>query len=335
MLYSSGSTGRPKRIERTHAQLIFETDRLIKAIGLTSDDRVLGVAPFSHINGMMRSMVASLVGGATLVPLPQYERRLVAQTIEAQRITVFIGVPFMFAVLADTRWPKPVDFSSLRLCVSASAPLRPEASRRFHARYGLYVRQLYGCSETGSISVNLDADPADSLESVGKPLEGIEIDVFTEDRRILPPGEEGEIGIRSPAAINQYPDRPEENAAAFWGGCFFPGDIGRKDEDGRLYLLGRKSLFINRGGFKVNPYELEALLEKHPKVAEVAVVGIPAEHGDEKIKAVVIPSASCDEQEIVEFCRGKIADFKIPSVIEFRAELPKSSSGKVLRKQLL
>lgn len=335
-LYSSGSTGRPKRVARNHFNLLYETDRLIAALQLTPQDRVLGVTPFSHINGLMRSMVAAMLSGATLVPLAQFERRAVGRAIQEHAITVFIGVPFMFEALAETRWPQPVDFASLRYCISSSAPLRSETAMRFHERYGIYVRQLYGCTETGTIAVNLSPQPQCYGDSVGTPLEGITVEIFSENRRqILSPGAVGEIGIKSPAAANEYPGSPEQTRMAFHDGYFFPGDIGRKDAQGQIYLVGRKSLFINRAGYKVNPYEIEEILQKHPKVQEAAVIGVDTEHGDQKIKAVIVPLVPCEEREVIEFCRDKMADFKVPSIIEFRTELPKSATGKLLRTVLV
>jgi long-chain acyl-CoA synthetase len=333
-LYSSGSTGRPKRIVRNHFNLLYEVDCLKKRFSLAPSDRLLGVAPFSHTNGLLRSMMASMLSGATLIPLPQFERRAVARTIEDQRITIFIGVPFMFAMLAETRWPQPVDFSSLRFCISASAPLTRDTCLRFHERYGIYVRQLYGTTETGSISANLGPDPEDSIDSLGTPYDGITVEIFSPDRRPLPAGEAGEIGIKSLGATREYVGSPEETAAAFADGYFFPGDIGYKNAAGAIFLVGRKSLFINRGGYKVNPYEIENLIQTHPKVQEVAVVGVDTPYGDQKIKAVVVPTEPFEESDIIEFCRGSVADFKIPSLVEFRNELPKSSTGKLLRKML-
>lgn len=333
-LYSSGSTGRPKRVERSHAGLLYETDRLVGLLGLGPEDRILGVTPFTHINGLARSMVAAMLAGATLVTLPRFERRAVGGVIQKHAISVFIGVPFMFGMLADTRWPDPVDFSSLRWCISASAPLRPETSRRFRERYGVDVRQIYGTTETGTVAVNLDPRVEESIESVGIPLEGVVVDVLAEDGRVLPPGATGEIGIRSPAAAREYPGLPEETRTAFVGDYFLPGDIGRKDARGRIYLVGRKSLFINRAGYKVNPHEVEGVLEGHPKVREAAVVGVTTEYGDQKVKAVLVVSEPCRGHEIVEFCRGKMADFKVPSIVEFRPELPKSAAGKILRASL-
>jgi long-chain acyl-CoA synthetase len=333
-LYSSGSTGRPKPVVRSHANLLYEIDGLVAALGLSSDDRVLGAAPFSHVNGLVRSMLSSLLAGATLVSVPQFERRAVGRMISEQALTVFIGVPFMFAVLAETGWPRPVDFSSLRLCISASAPLKADTSRRFWQQHGIYVRQLYGTTETGTIAVNLSPDIEGSLDSVGAPLEGVKVEIFSDDRRVQPVGAVGEVGIQSPSAALGYLTAPEQTRIAFADGYFFPGDIGRKDREGRIYLVGRKSLFINRGGYKVNPREVEEILERHPKVKEAVVLGVGAERGDEKVKGIVVVSEPCGALEIIDFCRGKLAPYKIPSIVEFRSTLPKAPNGKTLRAKL-
>jgi len=333
-LYSSGSTGRPKRVERTHANLLWEADRLIAALGLRPGDQVLGVTPFSHVNGLMRSMVGALLAGATLVPLAQFERGAVARAIPERGISVFIGVPFMFGMLAETRWPRSPDFSSLRLCLSASAPLPPDTSRGFHGRYGMYVRQLYGTTETGSIAANLDARVEDGLATVGPPLPGVEVRILSESGAPVREGETGEIAVRSPGTAHGYAGRPDESQHAFDSGWFRTGDIGGRDSRGRLSIVGRKSLFINRAGYKVNPYEVEEVLARHPKVREVAVTGLAAEYGDEKVKAVLVVREPCDAREIVEFCRGRLADFKVPSVVEFREALPQSATGKILRAEI-
>jgi long-chain acyl-CoA synthetase len=169
---------------------------------------------------------------------------------------------------------------------------------------------------------------------MGSPLEGVEVEIFTEARERVAIGEAGEIGIRSPSAATGYAGLPEQTRESFWNGYFFPGDIGRKDAEGRVYLIGRKSLFINRGGFKVNPYEVEAVIRRHPGVREVAVVGVETPYGDQKVKAVIVLTAPCAETEIIDFCRESLADYKVPSIVEFRTELPVSSTGKLLRKTL-
>jgi long-chain acyl-CoA synthetase len=333
--YSSGTTGRPKRIGRTHPNLIFELNSLIEALHITNEDRFLGVAPFSHVNGLMRSMMVSIRGGATLYPLARFERQAVADVIENNKITIFIAVPFMFIMLAKTNFRKRPDFSSLRLCVSASAPMPKKLNQEFYDKFGIYVRQLYGSTETGTISVNLSPDIEGSLESVGTPIGGVEVDVISDDRRIASVGEMGEVAIKSPGTIRGYDGLDEVNKEVFRDGYFFTGDLGRKDKDGLLYLVGRKKFFINKGGYKIDPREIEELLERYPKVEEAVVLGLPTSYGDEKVKAAIVPNGPCTEQEIIEYCRGKIADFKIPSLIEFRDSLPKSQTGKILRTLLM
>jgi long-chain acyl-CoA synthetase len=332
--YTSGSTGAPKRIIRTNAMLLAELGRLAGAFQLTEEDRFLGAAPFSHVNGLVRTMMTSMYVGGTLYPLSQFQRRPVLDLITAERITYFGGVPYMYAILAATPVRGETDLSSLRVAFSASAPLLSDDNRRFAEKYGPYVRQLYGSTETGTISVNLHPDVEDRLESVGLPLEGIRIEIWDEGGAPLPPGEEGEIVIASPHAITSYDGNPEATAESFRGGFYLSGDLGRKDEQGYLTLTGRKKFLINRGGYKVNPLEVEQAIQSHPKIQEVVVLGAPSRFGDEVVRCVAVTHEPCTEEEIIEHCRERIADFKIPSLIEFREELPKSQTGKILRHEL-
>jgi long-chain acyl-CoA synthetase len=193
---------------------------------------------------------------------------------------------------------------------------------------------LYGSTETGTMSVNLSHDIENSLESVGAPLPGIEFAIVDENRARVPTGAVGQVIVSSPAAIRGYDGLPELNAEVFRDGYFFTGDLGSLDEQGRLYLKGRLKFLINKGGFKIDPREVEQVLETHPGIEEVAVVGVPTSYGDDKVKAVIVRRLPCTEVELAEFCRGKIADFKIPSVFEFREEMPKSPTGKLRRAQL-
>jgi long-chain acyl-CoA synthetase len=332
--YTSGSTGAPKRVVRTHANLLFELERLTEVFQVGEEDRFLGAAPFSHVNGLVRTMLTSMFAGATLHPMRQFRRRRALELIAGERITFFGAVPYMFIVLADTPVRGAVDLASLRTVFSASAPLLPEDNRRFRAKYGQWVRQLYGSTETGTISVNLDPDPGRHLESVGRPLPGVRVDVVDDAGRPVPPGTEGEVVIASPGAVRAYAGNPEATAASFRDGGYLSGDLGRMDADGRLTLTGRKKFLINRGGFKVNPLEVEEAIRSHPKVDEVAVVGAPGPHGDDVVRCVVVARTACTPEEIVRHCEGRIADYKIPSRIEFRDALPKSETGKVLRQKL-
>ncbi|HET9326182.1 MAG TPA: class I adenylate-forming enzyme family protein [Candidatus Eisenbacteria bacterium] len=332
--YTSGSTGAPKRVLRTHAQLEFELERLAQVFDLSPDDRVLGAAPFTHVNGLVRSMMTSMFVGATLHTVSDFNRRAVLDLITRERITYFGSVAQMFVILADTPVRGDVDLSSLRIAFSASAPLLAADNRRFHERYGLYVRQLYGSTETGTISVNLGSDLERSLESVGRPLPGVSFRTVDDSGRDLAPGEEGEVVIKSPAAISSYPGNPEASAAAFREGGYYSGDLGRLAPDGSLTLTGRKKFLINRGGFKVNPLEVEEAIQSHPKVSEVVVVGAPGPHGDDLVRCVIVAASPCTPEEILLHCRGLIADYKIPSRIEFRDTLPRTDTGKLLRHQV-
>jgi long-chain acyl-CoA synthetase len=332
--YTSGSTGVPKRVVRTHANLDFELTRLAQALDVREDDRFLGAAPFTHVNGLVRTMITSMTCGATLYPVQEFRRREILELVRCERITVFAGVAAMFALLAETAPRGSVNLSSLRLALSSSAPLLSEDNRRFIEKYRLPVRQLYGSTETGTISVNLHPRVESCLGSVGTPLEGVRVEVLDDAGRALPDGEEGELAIASPGAIRAYEGNPEASVTGFRDGYYLSGDLGRRDARGYLTLTGRKKFLINRGGYKVNPLEVEEALRSHPKVKAVAVVGAPAPQGDEIVRCVIVAHDACSAAELIEHCRSRIADYKIPSRFEFRDALPHSDTGKLLRRAI-
>jgi long-chain acyl-CoA synthetase len=333
--YTSGSTGTPKRVVRTHAALLAEMDALRQSFDVGPGDRFLGAAPFSHVNGLVRSMMTSMYVTATLYPVADFRRRDVLELLTRERITVFGGVPQMFALLAQTPSRGDVDLASLRLAFSSSAPLLPADAERFRARYGVVLRQLYGSTETGSISLNRHSRPESCLQSVGTALPGVCVAVVSDRGQPLPAGEEGELVISSPFAASGYLDNASATADSFREGCYLSGDLGTVDANGVVTLTGRKKLLINRGGFKVNPYEVEAAIKEHPDVVDVAVFGAPSSHGDDVVCCAVVAAQGCTAEEIVRHCRERIADYKVPTRIEFRSVLPKSTAGKVLRSQLV
>jgi long-chain acyl-CoA synthetase len=333
--YTSGSTGTPKRVIRTHANLIAELDCLGSTFEVTEQDRFLGVAPFFHVNGLVRTMLNSMHAGATLFPVAQFRRREVIDLLSAERITFFGAVPQVFTILGQTPPRGAADLSALRLVFSSSAPLLPVDNRRFSERYGgVVIRQLYGSTETGTISFNRDPDPEKRLDSLGRPLDPVQVQVLDERGAPLAPGTEGELAIASPFAITSYFDNEPATAESFRGGFYLSGDLGTIDAAGHVRLTGRKKLLINRGGFKVNPYEVEDVIKSHPRVADVAVFGALGPQGDDVVCCVVVASGACTTDDILGHCRERLADFKIPARIEFRDSLPKSSTGKILRAQL-
>jgi long-chain acyl-CoA synthetase len=319
---------------RTHGQLRAETEALRTLFGVSPADRFLAATPFCHVNGLVRSMLTATLAGATLYPIREFARRTVLQLISQERLTFFGGVPQLFIILAQTPPRSAVDLSSLRIIFSSSAPLTPRDNREFHRAYGVPVRQLYGSTETGTISYNDHPQLDAHLASVGRPLPGITLAVVDEDGKQVPPGAEGEIAVASPFAVSSYEGNMAATQKSFRDGFYLTGDLGCVDGDGYVTLTGRKSLMINRAGYKVNPYEVEDAIRQYPKVADAVVLGVPGPYGDDVIRCVVVPSAPCTADEIVLHCRSRIAAYKIPSRIEFRDSLPKTPTGKIRRDKM-
>jgi long-chain acyl-CoA synthetase len=336
--FSSGSTGRPKRVPRTHGQCEAEA-RLYGSLGLGHEDRIFSSIPLFHSYGIGACIFGSAVSGATLVILEDphpflLKRHRALELIERERATVFPGVPFNFRLMAEG--PSDADLSSLRLCFSAGTALPRASFEAFGERFGVLVRQLYGSTETGMIAANMSDDPVATFESVGVPAGEVEVVIVDDDGAAVPLGELGEVAVSSPAMTRGYSGAEEASREAFRDGHFFTGDLGRLDEDGLLYLAGRKKLLIEVGGYKVDPIEVQDVILEHPSVGEAIVVGVASEvEGEELVKAVVVPSQDCEERELIGFCRERLANFKIPQEVEFRDEIPKSPLGKVLRKYLV
>ncbi len=336
--FSSGSTGRPKRLDRTHGQCVAEAESYL-GLGLGREDRILAAVPLFHTWGMGSCIFGAAVSGARLVILEDphpflLKRHRALELIESEGITVFPGVPFNYRLMADS--PADADLSSLRLCFTAGMAMPRETFEAFGERFGVLVRQLYGSTETGMIAANLSDDPVGTFESVGTPVKGVEVEIVDDDGDPLPAGEIGEVTVASAGATSGYGDLPELNAIAFRDGRFFTGDLGRIDHEGMLTIVGRKKLLIETGGFKVDPIEVEAVIDSHPAVSESVVVGVDTDvAGEQRVKAVAVLAGECDERELIAFCRERLANFKVPQAVEFRDEIPKSPLGKVLRKYLV
>ena len=338
--FSSGSTGTPKGMIRTCANLASEAEQFEATVGVTEDDVVLAVVALFHAHGLGNGLLAAIRSGAALVLLPRFERDAV---LERDRTGAGLGVPGGAVHLPHPRRDAPVraaDVAALRLCISAGAPLAPETYELFHARFGTPIRQLYGCSEAGSVTINLDPDPTSSCASVGRPIRGVDLVVVDEDGVSRPPGETGEIEFRSPALTAGYVGADPAADELFHDGWFRTGDLGHIDDTGNLYVTGRTKLFISTSGFKVDPFEVEAVLRAHPGVDDVVVVGTKGDHGEEVVKAVVVPDGSATDEsrlrdQLIVACGDTLAPFKVPRIVEFRSEIPRSPLGKILRKYLV
>jgi long-chain acyl-CoA synthetase len=278
-------------------------------------------------------LLAAVRAGATLVLLESFNRARVMQRLIDERVTVFPGVPVMFGVLASSALIARAPLQSLRLAFSAGAPLPRDVFVAFRRKFGVPVRQLYGSTEVGAVSINLGPCSGKLWASVGTPIRAVEVGVVDANGRRLGAGQTGEVVIRSPAMASGY-DHEESGALAFRDGFYWSGDLGHFDSQGNLYITGRTRLFIDTGGHKVDPVQVERVLNRHPKLVASAVVGVKGRFGRQLVKAVVVAREPCSADEIARWCRGKLADFKVPRVIEFRREIPTGPLGKVLRKYL-
>ena len=333
-LYSTGSTGRPKRVSRTHQNLVALADNHTQTVGWTEKDKILFAVPISHTYGF-GNFISSIKIGATIFVLSGFNRTRVLDLLEEESITIFPAVPVMLDVLAKTYLSQPRDLSNLKLVISAGAPLAAKTFISFYEKFSVYPRQLYGSSETGVISINLGDDIKNTFNSVGQHVKNVVVKILDEGGQELGIDEVGEIVVKSPSMTTTgYYGLPEETKEVFKDGYYFTGDLGRIDKDGFIYIVGRKKLFINISGNKVDPLEVENVLLDHPNVKEVAVLGITDSDGVESVKAVIVPSEVIQKKDILELCRERIAEFKIPKTIEFRDELPRSPTGKVLREEL-
>jgi long-chain acyl-CoA synthetase len=336
--FSSGSTGRPKLVMRTHGQLRAEADSY-RTMGLSAADRIFCTVPLFHTYGLGCCLLASAGVGAALVVLDRpnpflLERHRAVRVIERERPTCFPGVPFHFRLLAEA--PGDADLSSIRLAVSAGIALPRATYDAFRDRFGIPVRQLYGCTEAGTLTVDLSDDPDATQHTVGRPVGDVRVAIVDEDGDPLGPGEPGEVLVASPALTSGYAHLPELTAEAFEDGWFHTGDLGVLDDEGRLAITGRRKLLIEAGGYKVDPIEVQDVVEAHPAVAEAIVVGVPGDApGEELVKAVVVAGDELDERELIRFCRERLANYKAPQVVELRDEIPRNPMGKVLRKYLV
>ncbi len=333
--FSSGTTGASKKIARTHHNLSLEAETVSEALRLSRSDVVLAAAPFYHAYGLTDALLAPLHAGSKIVIVEDFQVGTVLELIERESVTVFPGVPFMFGNIAQSSAPRDA-LRSLRWCISSGAPLDRATFDAFRSKYGVELRQQYGATELGAVAIHRAAEVGASWPSVGTPLANVDVEIWDENGARVPDGEVGEIAARSAMGAAAYVDAPAEvTQASFRKGFFGTGDLGRRDAEGNLHILGRKTLFINTATHKVDPREVEELLLAHESVSEVVVFGMPGAHGAQIVKAAVVAKGPVTPDELVAHCRGKIADYKIPILFDFRSSIPKSATGKIMRKYLM
>ena len=336
MIYTSGTTGKPKGAELTHFQLYMNCTVAGQLFGARSDDMTLAVLPFFHVFGLSSVINVSVRYGGCLSIVPRFAPAPVLDAIEGDRCTVIAGVPTMLHALAQLDITGR-DLSALRVAVSGGASLPEDIMRTFEGKYGIEVLEGYGMSETASsCSFNRPGDRR--ALSIGKPLWGVTMRVGDKSDRPLPPGREnvGEILIRGHNVMKGYLGRPEATAETLRGGWLHSGDLGYVDEDGFYFIVDRAKDLVIRGGYNVYPREIEEVLYAHPDIVEAAVIGEPDERLGEEVVAVVAARPGCEltSEEVIAYCRERLAAYKYPREVRFMAELPKGPSGKILKSAL-
>jgi len=337
ILYTSGTTGKPKGAELTHANLMLNSALVVpRLIPVGEDDVALATLPLFHSFGQTCIQNAMFAAGGTVTLLPRFGPKETFEVIERDRVTLFAGVPTMYFALLHHAPERAYDLSSLRWCMSGGAAMPVEVMRAFEEKHGIPVLEGFGLSETSPIaSFNVPGRPR-KPGSVGYPVWGVEMCILDDEDRPVPDGERGEICIRGHNVMKGYLGRPDATKEALRGGWFHSGDIGIRDPDGSFRIVDRKKDMVIRGGFNVYPREIEEVLFAHPEVLEAAVIGVPHESHGEEVKAVVVrkPGSRLAAEEVIAYCRERLAAYKYPRIVEFIDELPKGPTGKILKREL-
>jgi malonyl-CoA/methylmalonyl-CoA synthetase len=337
IIYTSGTTGRPKGAEITHGNLQSNLDALHAAWGWRADDVLLHVLPIFHVHGLFVALHGALHAGATTLLMREFNAGRTLEILSSGKCSVFMAVPTIHARLLDVPDAVHYDLSHLRLITSGSDRLPDDVFTGFQKTFGYTLLERYGMTETGMNCSN----PLNSerrLGSVGLPLPGVQVQIVNPDNdHVLMDGEIGEVQLRGPNVFKGYWKQPDKTAASFSAdGWFRTGDLGFRESDGYITLCGRSKDLIISGGLNIYPPEVERVLMEHPSVAACAVIGCPDREWGEKVTAVVVLSQAeiTTGDELIRFCRERLAPYKSPKFIVFRNDLPRNAMGKVQKAEL-
>ena len=338
--YTGGTTGFPKGVMLTHKNLVANTKMAHAWLSKTKDGEevVLGMLPFFHVYGMTTVLILSIMTRNKMVLLPKFDVDLALKTIDKQKPTLFPGAPTMYIGLLNHPDIQKYDLSSIKACLSGSAPLPVEIQEKFEEITSGKLVEGYGLTETSPVTHANFIWAKRINGSIGVPWPDTEcVIIRSGDNEVLPPGEIGEIAVKGPQVMKGYWNRPEETAATFMDGWFLTGDLGYMDESGYFYVVDRKKDMIIAGGFNIYPREVEEVLYEHEAIQECVVAGIPDPYRGETVKAYIVlkEGKEVTDKELNEFCRQNLAAYKVPRFYEFRTELPKTAVGKILRRTLV
>lgn len=342
LTYTSGTTGVPKGAMNTHGNLCFNSQTYRDWMSLQPGDGVLGIAPLFHITGLVGHVGLALLLPAPLVLSHRFHPAVMLDSIREHRPVFTVGAITAFIALTGAEGATPEDFSSLTTIYSGGAPIAPAVEEDLEQKLGSYIHNIYGLTETNSPShavprgTRAPVDPESGALSVGVPVFNTVVRVVDEEGKDVAPGEVGEFVTSGPQVVPGYWNKPEATAESIPGGELHTGDVGFMDADGWYYVVDRKKDMINASGYKVWPREVEDVLYGHPAVREAAVVGVPDAYRGETVRAYVSlkPGATATPEDIVEFCKARMAAYKYPRSVELIDELPKTVTGKILRREL-
>ena len=336
--YTGGTTGVSKGVMLTHKNLLANALQVYEWDPVKpGNDIILAVMPFFHVYGLSVALNQGIYAGSTLLIMPRFNVEEMLKAIVKYRPTLFPGAPTIYVGLINHPDIKQYDLTSIRLCISGSAPLPVEVKKKFEEITGGRIVEGYGLTEASPVT---HCNPVNTLEkpgSVGLPFpDTLGLVVEPDTLNPVPLGEVGEVAVKGPQVMKGYWKRPEETALVLKDGWLLTGDMGRIDEDGYLYIVDRKKDLIISGGYNIYPREVEEVLYEHPKVKEVVVVGVPDEYRGEVVKAFIVlkENTTATAEEIINYCQEKLAKYKVPKYVEFRTELPKTAIGKLLRRAL-
>jgi long-chain acyl-CoA synthetase len=342
LVYTSGTTGPPKGAMNTHRNLVYNSEVYRVWVGLSSEDVTLAVAPLFHVTGLVAHIGVALLTGMPLVLAYRFDPKVMAELAERHRATWAMGSITAFISLLNDDEAGKRDLSALTKIGSGGAPIAPSTVDAFEEKFGAYIHNIYGLTETTSPSHatpwgrRAPVDETSGALSVGVPVCGFTVRIADEDGNDLPVGEIGELVTEGPGVVPGYWEKPEESAKAIRNGRLHTGDVGFMDSDGWFYIVDRQKDMIVASGFKVWPREVEDVLYQHKAVREAGVIGVPDPYRGETVKAFVSlrPGTQATKEELISFCKERLAAYKYPRQIEILDEIPKTVTGKVLRREL-
>ncbi|UYG96890.1 fatty acid--CoA ligase family protein [Cytobacillus firmus] len=335
ILYTSGTTGKPKGAMLTHKNLYSNAKDVSDYLHMNENDRVITTLPMFHVFCLTVALNAPLMNGATILIDPKFSPKEIFRLAKKYEPTVFAGVPTMYNFLLQYEDGNPEDLKSLRLCISGGAAMPVALLHGFEKKFNVIVSEGYGLSEASPVTCFNPLDKPRKAGSIGQSIMNVENKVVNELGEEVSVGEVGELTVRGPNVMKGYYKLPEETAATIRDGWLYTGDLAKRDEEGYFYIVDRKKDLILVGGYNVYPREVEEVLYNHREVVEAAVLGVPDPNLGEAVKCYVVTNnPQLTEELLLAYCAEHLARYKVPSSVEFLEELPKNTTGKILRRAL-